>query len=304
MPAQSAVQLPAIWQPDESATTCPLCSTAFSWWYRKHHCRRCGRVVCGYCASNFCTLKAAAIVRPPGETTPAPELAQPRLTLLADGPTSPTGSAQGQTLAESFISTDAVEEVRCCDACFSHLEQERCRRMLGLDIGSLDPRAAAQLIRDVSTPSGAAMLATPPPSYTHLQLGTPSRVHADVVHGRRRRSSHEAQATVGEATHGRHHGGRRRRSGASAAVLENIPAAISADQAQSTTQIVPLRFVAFKLTLSDKVIGDECPICFEEYEEGQHAARLECWCVFHERCIMAWRDTRDGTHGCPLHFHD
>ncbi|KAM0713708.1 hypothetical protein Q7P37_010670 [Cladosporium fusiforme] len=36
----------AHWKPNESAESCALCSTAFTWYFRKHHCRRCGDVVC------------------------------------------------------------------------------------------------------------------------------------------------------------------------------------------------------------------------------------------------------------------
>ncbi|KAL7754202.1 Pre-mRNA-splicing factor sap61 [Sorochytrium milnesiophthora] len=35
------------WQPDNDVLFCPLCSQAFSLLNRKHHCRLCGRVVCG-----------------------------------------------------------------------------------------------------------------------------------------------------------------------------------------------------------------------------------------------------------------
>ncbi|KAI8338585.1 FYVE zinc finger-domain-containing protein [Chlamydoabsidia padenii] len=41
------------WQDDKGIKKCPLCSTPFTLTYRKHHCRLCGRVVCGakHCSS-------------------------------------------------------------------------------------------------------------------------------------------------------------------------------------------------------------------------------------------------------------
>ncbi|KAI8072387.1 FYVE zinc finger-domain-containing protein [Gongronella butleri] len=41
------------WQDDKGIKKCPLCSSTFSMTNRKHHCRLCGRVVCGasYCSS-------------------------------------------------------------------------------------------------------------------------------------------------------------------------------------------------------------------------------------------------------------
>lgn len=44
------------WQPDESATHCPLCTVQFSWLQRKHHCRSCGRIVCGSCSPYRCKV--------------------------------------------------------------------------------------------------------------------------------------------------------------------------------------------------------------------------------------------------------
>ncbi|KAI9322285.1 FYVE zinc finger-domain-containing protein [Dichotomocladium elegans] len=35
------------WQDDKSVTHCPLCASAFTITNRKHHCRLCGRIVCG-----------------------------------------------------------------------------------------------------------------------------------------------------------------------------------------------------------------------------------------------------------------
>jgi len=44
------VQRPPVWVSNEIATVCMLCNNNFSWFCRKHHCRRCGKVVCGVCA--------------------------------------------------------------------------------------------------------------------------------------------------------------------------------------------------------------------------------------------------------------
>ncbi|CAE7738994.1 Hydin, partial [Symbiodinium sp. CCMP2456] len=40
------------WVPDDQVSECPLCTRRFSTTKRKHHCRACGRVVCGSCSSN------------------------------------------------------------------------------------------------------------------------------------------------------------------------------------------------------------------------------------------------------------
>jgi hypothetical protein len=52
---------PELWVPDEARDACCVCHAAFSFFFRrKHHCRRCGEVVCAACA--------APNLIPPGHT--------------------------------------------------------------------------------------------------------------------------------------------------------------------------------------------------------------------------------------------
>ncbi|KAJ1674572.1 hypothetical protein EV182_003005, partial [Spiromyces aspiralis] len=39
-----------VWDPDESADSCFICYTEFTFFCRRHHCRACGRLVCGDCS--------------------------------------------------------------------------------------------------------------------------------------------------------------------------------------------------------------------------------------------------------------
>lgn len=56
------------WQPDSEVTSCPICSTSFSFWFRKHHCRKCGRVVCANCSPHRITIPRQFIVQPAQDT--------------------------------------------------------------------------------------------------------------------------------------------------------------------------------------------------------------------------------------------
>lgn len=42
--------VPAIWVPDGRAEVCMRCGSVFNWIRRRHHCRLCGRCVCGLCS--------------------------------------------------------------------------------------------------------------------------------------------------------------------------------------------------------------------------------------------------------------
>ena len=59
------IKLPR-WQPDEEISKCPICGITFSFWHRKHHCRKCGRVVCANCSPHRITIPRQFIVHPPG----------------------------------------------------------------------------------------------------------------------------------------------------------------------------------------------------------------------------------------------
>jgi hypothetical protein len=41
---------PHEWTDDDSVTECYLCKQIFNWYYRRHHCRGCGRIFCGECS--------------------------------------------------------------------------------------------------------------------------------------------------------------------------------------------------------------------------------------------------------------
>ena len=40
------------WMPDDKVTFCIGCERKFTFWYRKHHCRVCGRIFCAACSSH------------------------------------------------------------------------------------------------------------------------------------------------------------------------------------------------------------------------------------------------------------
>lgn len=46
-----------IWIPDDRVTMCQQCSCEFSAFFRRHHCRACGKVICRQCSANRVPLK-------------------------------------------------------------------------------------------------------------------------------------------------------------------------------------------------------------------------------------------------------
>ena len=112
------------WQPDTEVTHCPICHTQFNFWYRKHHCRKCGRVVCAACSPHRITIPRQYIVRPPPCPTggPASMATPPRaggsqvIDLTNDEPSSPSASYRpGDTAPNPALG--GGEEVRLCNPC-------------------------------------------------------------------------------------------------------------------------------------------------------------------------------------------
>lgn len=100
--AASAQSIRAInqpeWEDDSSVNECRRCNRKFSLWVRRHHCRRCGKVVCDKCSTNRALLHPSQVVTDP--TTP-----------------------------ESWIITAAGATLyhRVCDVCFATLGRPASR---------------------------------------------------------------------------------------------------------------------------------------------------------------------------------
>ncbi|KAK3725552.1 hypothetical protein LTR37_000522 [Vermiconidia calcicola] len=59
------------WKPDVLAKDCAICKKAFTWYFRRHHCRRCGKVVCWSCNDNTVPLDQNARFHPDGYASKA-----------------------------------------------------------------------------------------------------------------------------------------------------------------------------------------------------------------------------------------
>ncbi|CAK7213392.1 hypothetical protein SCUCBS95973_001791 [Sporothrix curviconia] len=90
--------------------------------------------------------------------------------------------------------------------------------------------------------------------------------------------------------------------------LPNSPGEAATAAALATTAGAPpppprrTGMFPYRATEKDCVDDAECTICLEEFEVGVGMARLECFCRFHERCILAWFVKHPGC--CPVHQHD
>jgi len=62
------------WKPNETSPNCALCQATFTWYFRRHHCRKCGHVVCGSHSANLVPLDQNARFHPKGYMSRACDL--------------------------------------------------------------------------------------------------------------------------------------------------------------------------------------------------------------------------------------
>ena len=115
------IKLP-IWQPDEEISNCPICGNAFTFWYRKHHCRKCGRVVCANCSPHRITIPRQFIVHPPDASPASPEIKKRNgidvVDLTGDDDQQPQASQR--PMSSDYRIDPALgggQEVRLCNPC-------------------------------------------------------------------------------------------------------------------------------------------------------------------------------------------
>lgn len=116
------------WQADSDVSECPICGIVFSFWHRKHHCRKCGRVVCASCSPHRITIPRQYIVRPPEfvdlfpDSPAMPSHPPPVVDLTGDDPvlsSSSPPSRPGASTATTALNPalGGGEEVRLCNPC-------------------------------------------------------------------------------------------------------------------------------------------------------------------------------------------
>ena len=113
------------WEPDFEVSKCPICGTTFSFWYRKHHCRKCGRVVCANCSPHRITIPRQFIVHPPEDFTPSPSTANISgvevVDLTSDDDAPRAAANRGERPQSSEYRIDPAlgggQEVRLCNPC-------------------------------------------------------------------------------------------------------------------------------------------------------------------------------------------
>lgn len=117
--ASQEITLPR-WQPDSEVTSCPICGTSFGFWFRKHHCRKCGRVVCANCSPHRITIPRQFIVQPQQDLNQGSNIgtaADIEVVDLTDDNTSRSFDSPQSPVLRIDPALGGGQEVRLCNPC-------------------------------------------------------------------------------------------------------------------------------------------------------------------------------------------
>ncbi|KAG0046366.1 hypothetical protein BGZ83_008452 [Gryganskiella cystojenkinii] len=261
----------ARWESDHKATECRECHRKFSLWLRRHHCRRCGHVVCDRCSSHRATLHPSMVVYDP-------------------------------TSNEAFINHQAMsrrgtlQSYRVCDSCYSHLGLGRSNSLgsgTGNGSGTVGQSSSSsstqiqhartyhgqtsqqQLLRQQgyasSAPSGGR------DDGVYLQSGSgyaqdfsssssrsssSSNLHPSPMVRNASSSSLMAECPVCGAILAGMEGGK-------AAQEAHVQDCLEGKPGQGSGPINNVRYIVYKLPADSPLIDQECAICFEEFVAEQ-----------------------------------
>ncbi|KAG1147305.1 hypothetical protein G6F37_004977 [Rhizopus arrhizus] len=199
-----------VWELDRHAPECRRCHRRFNFLVRRHHCRRCGQIVCDKCSSHRIKLPVEELIEDPM-----------------------VSSSQYPFLAS--------QTQRVCDACFRVPIIRSRHRSRSFAFEMQRSNSASSLMIDCPV-CGA--------SFLNMQRGDQEK-HL------------QRCLNVGSPP-------------------VQLP-----------------RYIVYELASDSTQVGDECPICFDEFAEGDKISRMICLCSYHQHCLASWLQRGKG---CPVHY--
>ncbi|KAJ5421295.1 hypothetical protein N7491_009740 [Penicillium cf. griseofulvum] len=326
------------WQADSEVSECPICGVVFSFWHRKHHCRKCGRVVCASCSPHRITIPKQYIVRPPEfvdlrDSPPMPSSHPPPVIDL-------TGDDHVLSSSLSTALNPALgggEEVRLCNPCVPdpnpnplgygtvRAHAHRTTHSLSSTMANVYRASSGSSRNPEARQERRTVGANDRPRFLNELNSQPRQVPSanGVTRPRRSFSSREGNPPRRPALdEGDFCPVCRRqfpplspeqpleaRQAHTRACIEGYLTPTAPPSTPSMQHGPPLphppsaaRMLPFVATEKDCLGEDgqtaECTICMEDYEVGQTLARLECLCKFHKHCIVDWFERKME---CPVH---
>lgn len=269
-----------MWQLDDEVTFCSQCEQKFTLFFRRHHCRKCGRVVCGECSDNFVSYSGLdfQVISHAGLASIAPydvyrtcddclvEVRRMRDTQTALPPalTDPVGALLDPLVAQdahqqASAATDNVSDSDLCPVCSRNLKRLFRKTASGRD--ELESLKESHI--------NECLVAFDFNDDHNLRFSSPGASHT--------------------------------RNKMLVYNMPPIPCPAFESIAGSCSSPAPISGALCQEKAQPDAIDNECVICLEDLVPGDKVGRLECLCVFHYKCIRDWFGKK-GSGECPIHF--
>ncbi|KAI8997445.1 hypothetical protein BDB01DRAFT_901830 [Pilobolus umbonatus] len=190
-----------VWENNNLVHQCRICDKTFNVLIRRHHCRRCGHIICDTCSTHRTLIPLSQIIQPPH-------------------------------VALEDLYLQSLQAQRICDLC---VDNEQSNNEVSIsNVNVFECPVCNKALNELTTTEEQER---------HIEL-----------------------------------------------CVSNAESDFSA--------IGSVRYVVYKLTDHSTLIGEECVICFEEFETDDTITRLSCMCSYHKHCINNWFSKGKE---CPIH---
>lgn len=270
-PSSSLAADEPTWQPDSSSLECSLCGSKFGLFNRRHHCRKCGKLICGSCSSQFIAFfPNSRIVRPLGPLR--------------------------RTIVEEYH--------RMCDEC---ADETRMIRQALEDRGTPERGPPTPTTRAAAIAKRVVQVATRPldlASTLLVDADSSSDHNLCPICAKNLEALYEEQVSRDDLEDSNEAREAFKERHVSECLVESDFALELRLVAGSPLRNRMLVYKVPPIQPGESPGNDqdhECVICLEDICPGDKVGRLECLCVFHYKCIKDWFN-RKGPGLCPVHF--
>lgn len=265
---------------------CFLCETPYTFFNRRHHCRKCGRAVCGECLAQtvkwFQNLRA---IQPDGSTARVregdslrtcdqcvEEIRMIRLALFDGSQHSHSQNDSQNDSQHSHNQNDSQND--------SQHNQNDSQVPNDLDEDNLCPVCAKDMLRG------------------YIRSVKKAHVPWQKEEYEKYKETHINECLVLYDFDGDHRADGRMRN---RMLVYNIPPIPQPRYENLPNGEPSCGLVTLATSVSHEKQDSECVICLEDLKLGDKVGRLECLCVFHYLCIKDWFN-RKGYGQCPVHY--
>lgn len=281
------------WELDINVPNCPKCSKKFSFFNRRHHCRKCGKIYCNRCCDWFTSyLPMSFVVFPPSE-----------------------GGGfliRGRLMHARFRTCgDCYEEIRMIKEAMGIVSESESDSESGSNSGSDNGSEAEHLNHRIINEGGH---------------GERIQGYNQTVTGNNSIGKTQSQETTMETSDsiminrvhnipGNEEDDECPVCATSLKTMAEIEREMHINQCLKEQEFgSPIENTNLKRARNRMLISylpndglpllvnddNECVICLEEFQHGDKVGRLECLCCFHYQCIKNWINKK-GFVECPVH---